>query len=766
MIDCYRCFKENKDNIINLLDFYQKEGYNYDNGLIESTVYIKRPKDKTVKETMDLWYKMIKSYSKRDQLSFNYCIYKTGLMVRWINKYVFDNEWFSWDFHQSSKIKDYSVFYGDIAKEYVFENEDHFSYEDNKNTYHINFKTRQDSNPFMINLNCDSCKIINVLDYKGFNEYELVNAKELHSSFVSVTKAPYIKINEDIKEGTEISVTLEFTEINEAEKNNLVDILANELLVSKSDIDQLNLRIKVLEKYLPINSYKNLKKIKRKIFNKDPYEKWMDKTERIIKKSTVLTYNPKISVVVPVYNAIPNELVEMIESVRNQTYTNWELCLVDDASTKEETLNALHKYDNADPRIKIKYNTVNGHISKTSNDGIEMATGEFVALLDNDDLLSVDALYEVAKKLNENNKLDYIYSDEDKISSDGKVRENPFFKPDWSPDTFMSLMYTCHLSVFRKSILEEIGGFTVGLEGSQDYDLVMRFTEKTNNVGHIPKILYHWRLSVNSTAVNVDAKPYSLKAMLHLKENALKRRNHKGRVVFLTNINQFRVIYEAPKNNLTLIIKSNDITNTKNLIDKVTSLDESYIKNIIVLSKNKINIDTKYNCHVVKDDYSLYKDLIDTDYVYYIEDDVLIDSVTSISTLLGSASLNYAGAVGPKIYYKNTNIIYSDGVSKNNNNIFNGMTDIGLFYFGRNKLDYNTYSLCNKVYVTNKENYDYIKNHNNAISSLNDINKYNLIRNDVIVHIDKEYNAKSKRITTNTDDPYINKNLNGYFDIK
>ena len=205
------------------------------------------------------------------------------------------------------------------------------------------------------------------------------------------------------------------------------------------------------------------------------YHKWIKKNEKDCYKVTKLEHNPLISVVVPVYNVKAGMLRECIKSVTGQTYTNWQLCLADDASTWEETKEVLKEYENQD-KIKIVYRTENGHISKATNSALEVAEGEFVAFMDCDDTIAPNALYEVAKKLNEEPELDFIYSDEDKIDEGGGNRHFPHFKPEWSPDTLMSFMYTSHLGVYRTSLVREVGMLREGLEGAQDYDLTLRIT--------------------------------------------------------------------------------------------------------------------------------------------------------------------------------------------------------------------------------------------------------------------------------------------------
>lgn len=253
---------------------------------------------------------------------------------------------------------------------------------------------------------------------------------------------------------------------------------------------------------------------------------------RLLLKS--LTYskhkNILFSIVMPVYNTPANFLVEAIDSVLAQVYPHWELCIADDASSDPHVKDILESYRNKDSRIKVFYSEENKHISHASNLALSMASGEFVVFLDHDDTLSEDALYELFLALNSEKEIDMIYSDEDKIDSNGNYID-PFFKPEWSPDSFLSKMYTCHLSAYRRSIVNELGGLREGFEGSQDWDLMLRFTEKTQKIAHIPKVLYHWRIHNNSTAAAGDAKPYAHIASKKAIDEALVRRGEIGEAV-------------------------------------------------------------------------------------------------------------------------------------------------------------------------------------------------------------------------------------------
>jgi O-antigen biosynthesis protein len=248
------------------------------------------------------------------------------------------------------------------------------------------------------------------------------------------------------------------------------------------------------------------------------YQRWIAGQEKssqqrlpeILREIESFKDKPLISIVLPVYNVDEKWLRLCLDSVVNQLYTNWELCIADDASTAPHIPEVLKEYTEKDPRIRTVFRPQNGHISEASNSALTMAAGEWTVLMDHDDELSPDALYYLAKEINEHPHAQLIYSDEDLIDTRG-VRSEPKFKPDWSPDLFYSLNLVTHLSAFRTALLRRIGGFRLGFEGSQDYDLTLRAIEQIeeNQIRHIPRILYHWRTLESSVASSSEAKPYA-----------------------------------------------------------------------------------------------------------------------------------------------------------------------------------------------------------------------------------------------------------------
>lgn len=218
-----------------------------------------------------------------------------------------------------------------------------------------------------------------------------------------------------------------------------------------------------------------------------------------------------ISVITPVYDPEPSVLDEMIRSMMAQDYPGWELCLVDDRSTDPAVAKVLKAWDCRDSRVRVHRRSENGGISAASNDALAMARGDVVALVDHDDVVHPSALGSINHVFVTRPDVDVVYTDEDKLDLHGR-RCDPFRKPDWSPDYLSGCMYLGHLSAYRTSLVRSVGGFTVGREGSQDWDLALRVTERARRVHHIPEILYHWRMSAASVALDVTAKPWAITA--------------------------------------------------------------------------------------------------------------------------------------------------------------------------------------------------------------------------------------------------------------
>ncbi|HEY2680422.1 MAG TPA: glycosyltransferase family 2 protein [Candidatus Udaeobacter sp.] len=282
--------------------------------------------------------------------------------------------------------------------------------------------------------------------------------------------------------------------------------------------------------------------------------------KRIREQILHFDYSPLISILLPVYNSNLKWLRRAISSVQKQLYPCWELCIVDDASTDRKIWPLLQRCARRDQRIKVIRRAENGHISAASNDALCLATGDFVALLDHDDELAPTALYFVALALNKNRELQLLYSDEDKLDTRSR-RSDPYFKSDWNPELFLAQNFVSHLSVYRTDLIHRIGGFRIGFEGSQDYDLALRCIEqiRPEEIEHLPWVLYHWRAGDQSTASNPTAKPYAQKAAQRAVQEHLKRTGVAGTVVPSHDIylqTRYALPKERPK--VSIVIPTRD----------------------------------------------------------------------------------------------------------------------------------------------------------------------------------------------------------------
>jgi O-antigen biosynthesis protein len=292
----------------------------------------------------------------------------------------------------------------------------------------------------------------------------------------------------------------------------------------------------------------------------DEYRRWIAKNEpgeAELKRQRTHRFSrsPKISIVVPAFNPPAEYLEAMIESVRAQTYGNWELCLAD-ASTKEYVRPVLEKAAASDPRIKIAFLESNGGIVGNSNAAAAMTTGGFIGLLDHDDTLAPFAFFDIVAALNDQPDADFLYSDEDKLDTHGG-RVEPNFKPDWSPETLRSRNYICHLTVIKRDLFEKLGGFRAGFDGSQDYDLVLRASEQARQIVHVPRVLYHWRMHAASTAFAKSTKNYAYDAgkravAEHLTRLAIDASVHDGPI-----LGTYQVVYHLRSQPLVSIVIPN-----------------------------------------------------------------------------------------------------------------------------------------------------------------------------------------------------------------
>lgn len=247
------------------------------------------------------------------------------------------------------------------------------------------------------------------------------------------------------------------------------------------------------------------------------YAEWYNLTkpteeELAAQKTKTFAWEPKFSIVMPVYQTPETYLTEMLDSILEQTYGNWELCIADGSPKGQDVERILKKYAQKDERVRYQVLGENRKIAGNTNAALEMACGDFIVLADHDDVVTPNALYECVKELNEHRETDVLYSDEDKMDMDGGALFDPHFKPDFNLDLLTSVNYICHLFVVKRTLVEEVGGFREEFDGAQDYDFIFRCTEAAERIYHIPKVLYHWRCHQDSTASNPESKLYAFEA--------------------------------------------------------------------------------------------------------------------------------------------------------------------------------------------------------------------------------------------------------------
>jgi GT2 family glycosyltransferase len=381
-----------------------------------------------------------------------------------------------------------------------------------------------------------------------------------------------------------------------------------------------------------------------------------------------LEFLPLISILMPVYNTRAEWLMRAIASVQAQWYTHWELCIVDDHSNRPETLAVLGALD--DTRIRIQRLEKNLNIVGASNVALSMAQGEYIALLDHDDELTPDALYEASKAINKEGA-EFIYSDEDKLDEAGKFCE-PHFKPDFSPDMLLAQNYMSHLGVMKKSLIERAGGFTPGTDGSQDYDLYLKVSELTDRIVHIPKVLYHWRKAPGSTALFFSAKSYAQVAGQQALKSAIERRGLDAQVLGGWYPGTYRVKYRIHGEPLiSIIIPFKD---KPGLLDMSMGsiLQKSTYRNfeIIGLSNNSTEAETfaamerlsaqdprvRFHEHNAPFNFSEINNYgvrshARGEHVVLLNNDIEIITPDWLESLLEFSQRDDVGAVGGKLYY-------------------------------------------------------------------------------------------------------------------
>lgn len=362
-------------------------------------------------------------------------------------------------------------------------------------------------------------------------------------------------------------------------------------------------------------------------------------------------YGPKVSIVMPTYNSSIELLDLAIESMRRQFYQNWELCICDDASPRAEVRDRLKHWSEREPRIKTVFLEKNEGIGGASNNALKLATGEFVGLLDHDDELTPDALFEVVKLLQENRDADIIYSDEDKLTPVGK-RIQPFFKPDWSPEFMLCVMYTCHFTTYRRRVVEELQGFRPEFAGSQDYDLFLRAAERTDRIYHIPKILYHWRMAPGSVANSANSKPYAFEAAKRAITEHLERRGIPGKAVHGPWPGAYRLRFEMDgRDKVSIGVFGHGDQQKVNRCLKSVQERSSYANREIISGERDENSSSNLSRRINK-----LVSRASGNYIVLLDEDTEVVSTDWIEAMLGFFRLNDVGAVGAKLTDRNGRI--------------------------------------------------------------------------------------------------------------
>lgn len=446
-------------------------------------------------------------------------------------------------------------------------------------------------------------------------------------------------------------------------------------------------------------------------------------------KNYKFDYEPKISIIVPTYNTNKVFLIDMIESVKDQTYFNWELCIADGSDKENNIRVILKEYEKKNEKIKIKLLEKNKGISGNSYEALKLASGEYIGLLDHDDILLQNALFEIVETINKDKNIDIVYTDEDRISEDGEKRFNPHFKPDWSPDTLRSYNYICHFVVFKKSLLSDIEGyFNSKYDGSQDYDLILRLTEIAKSIIHIPKVLYCWRAHKKSFSSSYIGKKQAIKAAKEALKDHLDRVGLNGNVhdgMFLTS---YKINYKIKGNpKVSIIIPSKEpLKDFKRCINSILEKTRYGNYEIVVIENNshiqkkmdyyKI-LEKENNITIVKWDCEFSYSAINNFGVKYATGEflILLNNNTEIITpnwieeMIQFAQREDVGIVGAKLYYKNNTIQHGGviiglgGTVGNSHKYFNKLSP---GYMGRLKVVQNLSAVTGASLMVRKDIYE------------------------------------------------------------
>ena len=511
--------------------------------------------------------------------------------------------------------------------------------------------------------------------------------------------------------------------------SNINILLKNEQITKSYTIDLVQFDMEFspkarLKKVLGKDRWKsNLKQIKKDGIGKfvydvrmelnpefTEYEYWIKahkvkKDEWKRQRKVQFKYDPLISIVIPLYNTPLPFLKEIVDSVCCQSYTNWQLCLAD-ASTSDESEGFLKKHYKHEKRIKYQKLDKNYGISGNTNAALELAEGEFIMLSDHDDILESDALYEIVSVMNRGKEYDILYTDEDKVSFDGKQYFEPHFKPDFNLGLLRSNNYICHITVIRSTLIKQINGFREAFDGAQDYDLILRCIEKSDRICHIPKVLYHWRSHPNSTAVNPESKMYAFEAGRKALQEHYERIGITAKVESLSALGYYKTTFKIENEPLVSIIIPNK-DHVEDLVKCLRSIRKTTWSNyeILIVENNstdpktfeyyeKICTDFPEHVRVLTWKHSFNYAAINNwaasqakaEYLLFLNNDVEVITDEWIERLLGFCQQNDVGAVGAKLYYSDETIQHAGvivGICGVAGHIFCGQSRLSSGYAAR-----------------------------------------------------------------------------------
>ena len=419
-----------------------------------------------------------------------------------------------------------------------------------------------------------------------------------------------------------------------------------------------------------------------------PYQQWIGEYEPIVQDFFNLMVKnletePRISLVMPTYNTSLEFLEDAVQSVKNQSYTNWELCIADDASTDQKTLEYLEQLREEDSRIKVIFRSDNGHIAAASNSALSLATGDWIALLDHDDKLAPHALAGMVLAASEHPTANLLYSDRDLFSPE-IGRFSPFFKSDYDPELILSLNYICHFQMMRKSMVDEIGGFGVDVDGSQDWDIALRIISrsKAEQIIHVPYVLYHWRLHSNSVSSDVSTKQYAIKSAENAVSRYIQENLLSGTTTSINSGGWHNIVWDLPEKSPSISIllvgeSSQNADEIQQSLVKLTEQSIHHFESLVVDHGPKFNISRLLNHKITQ---------IDSEYICILDSNCAPTDSTWLTSLLRHCSQPDIGVVAPAVVTSDFRFLHTGvvmGLEGSCGEIYQGLSEESAGLYGR-----------------------------------------------------------------------------------